>query len=139
MQTRKLRNRLRRTRSKYSRAGQKTRKHLGGAVVTPPKVVYGRLHAKWCGHCHALQKIWPSVVREINNKTKKEEYKSVSIEQSEEARKLPWVNKQFVKTGNPLAVQGGYPTLFKIVDGKVHYYEGERSVPSIVQFVVKTA
>jgi hypothetical protein len=152
MQTRKLRKQLRRSRSIYSRS-RKTRQsarrqsgrrqplqsqppHLvGERLYSPPKVVYGRIHATWCGHCQHLEKMWPSVIREINNKTKKGEYKAVSIEQTEEAKKLPWVNKHFVKSGAPLAIQGGYPTVFKIVNGGVQYYNGERTAKGIAEFV----
>ncbi len=144
MQTRKLRKQLRRSRSIYSRS-RKTRQsarrqplqllYLGKGVLSAPKVVYGRIHAKWCGHCQHLEKMWPSVIREINNKTKKGEYKAISIEQTEEAKKLPWVNKHFVKSGAPLAIQGGYPTVFKIVNGGVQYYNGERTAKGIAHFV----
>lgn len=124
---------FRRTRSRIGKKTQKrTQKRVYGGAT---KVVYGRIHANWCGHCKQLQQIWPSVVREINSKTK--HYKAVSIEQSEEDKKVPWVNKHFVKTGAPLAVQGGYPTIYKVVDGRVHYYNGPREPKLIAEFVTK--
>jgi len=136
MATRKIRNLLRRSRSNISKSNRNTRKHLGGALTTPPKIIFGRIHAVWCGHCINLNKLWSSILREIKQHTKKEEVKFISIKQNEESKKLPWENKHFIKSGAPVSVQGGYPTLFKIVDGQVHYYNGPREPKSIAEFVI---
>jgi hypothetical protein len=129
--TRKLFKKIRRTVSKYT--GRATRK---SRLASPPDIIYGRIHANWCGHCKELDGIWKSIVRKVRYSTPKDSAKGISIEQKQEAQKIPWVNKYYVKKGKPLAIQGGYPTLFKIVNAEVHYYNGERTPEAIAKWIV---
>jgi ribosomal protein L27 len=46
-----------------------------------------------------------------------------------QTNELNELNKQH---GANVAVQGGYPTIYKIVDGKVEYYNGERTAAKLV-------
>ena len=55
--------------------------------------------------------------------------------ESAETGKLDELNQ---KHGSEVAVQGGYPTIYKIKKGgKVEYYNGERTVPKLVGWALQ--
>ena len=58
------------------------------------------------------------------------------VEQSEEAVGLNRINRLYRKGAvKQVALQGGYPTIFKIVKGKLSYYSGERTSDALVEWV----
>ena len=51
------------------------------------------------------------------------EIRYIEIEQSAEQSKVDEVNKKYLQnSATKLALQGGYPTIFKIVNGNIEYY-----------------
>lgn len=108
-----------------------TRKHI--QQNAPSVVVVGKIFAHWCGHCQTLLPEWEKLVRAIDTKQKinkftNTKYKFVEIEQSEQEAGIARVNHLYlVNTGHSLAIQGGFPTLFKITDGTLEYYNGPRT------------
>ncbi len=90
-------------------------------------IVVGKLYMVGCGHCDALVQPW--------NKMKKNVEKKVMVAgdiEAAETGKLAELNK---KHGSNVEVQGGYPTIYKIKpDGKVEYYNGERTAKELIRW-----
>jgi hypothetical protein len=78
-------------------------------------------------------------MRKILSKTK-DKYRFVSIEQSKEARDLERLNKYLglVEDEKKVQMKEGYPTIFKVVDGVVEYYNGPRMTQNLVNWVKET-
>ena len=102
------------------------------------QIFVGRLHANWCIHCKSLAPEWAKM-RKILSKTK-DKYRFVSIEQSKEARDLERLNKYLglVEDEKKVQMKEGYPTIFKVVDGVVEYYNGPRMTQNLVNWVKET-
>lgn len=99
-----------------------------------PAVVVGKIHAKWCSHCIALVPEWEKMTQQL--KQKHPNIMVEEVEQSEEATGLNRINRLYRKrTATQVALQGGYPTIFKIVKGKLSYYNGERKADALVEWV----
>lgn len=102
------------------------------------QVFVGRLHANWCIHCKSLKPEWAKM-KKILSKTKGK-YRFVSIEQSKEAHDLERLNKYLgiVEDDKKVQMKEGYPTIFKVVDGVVEYYNGPRMTQNLVNWVKET-
>ena len=102
------------------------------------QIFVGKLHANWCIHCKSLAPEWAKM-RKILSKTK-DKYRFVSIEQSKEARDLERLNKYLglVEDEKKVQMKEGYPTIFKVVDGVVEYYNGPRMTQNLVNWVKET-
>ena len=102
------------------------------------QIFVGRLHANWCIHCKSLKPEWAKM-KKILSKTKGK-YRFVSIEQSKEAHDLERLNKYLglVEDEKKVQMKEGYPTIFKVVDGVVEYYNGPRMTPNLVNWVKET-
>ena len=103
------------------------------------QIFVGKLHANWCIHCKSLAPEWAKM-RKILSKTK-DKYRFVSIEQSKEAHDLERLNKYLgiVEDDKKVQMKEGYPTIFKVVDGVVEYYNGPRITQSLVNWVKETS
>lgn len=100
----------------------------------PDIVVVGKIFAHWCGHCQTLLPEWKKLVHVIKTKQKinsksNTKYVFIEIEQSQQDAKITRINNTYLKEPHQskLALQGGFPTLFKITDGKLEYYNGPRT------------
>jgi len=102
------------------------------------QIFVGKLHANWCIHCKSLAPEWARM-RKILSKTK-DKYRFVSIEQSKEAHDLERLNKYLglVEDEKKVQMKEGYPTIFKVVDGVVEYYNGPRMTQNLVNWVKET-
>ncbi len=103
------------------------------------QIFVGKLHANWCIHCKSLAPEWAKM-RKILSKTK-DKYRFVSIEQSKEARDLERLNKYLglAEDDKKVQMKEGYPTIFKVVDGVVEYYNGPRMTQNLVNWVKETS
>ena len=103
------------------------------------QIFVGKLHANWCIHCKSLNPEWAKM-KKILSKTKGK-YRFVSIEQSKEAHDLERLNKYLglVEDDKKVQMKEGYPTIFKVVDGVVEYYNGPRITQSLVNWVKETS
>ena len=99
-------------------------------------IVVGKIHAKWCRHCKSLGREWPKMKADIKKRLG-HKYNIVfsDIEQTDEKLKVDKINNQFLTNSNEkLSVQGGYPTLYKIVGGKLEYYNGNRTASELANW-----
>ena len=90
------------------------------------KTVVGKLYMNGCIHCDNLVEPWNQMKKKIGGKV--EVAKDI---ESAETNELDKLNNKY-KTN--VAMQGGYPTIYKIVGGKVEYYNGERTAPALIKW-----
>jgi thiol-disulfide isomerase/thioredoxin len=88
-------------------------------------VIVGKIYADWCGYCQMMQDDWDNLKRDLGE-NKKIEFVD-DIEQKNETGRVNDVNEKYLKKSPlKLSLQGGYPTIFKIKNGKISYFNGER-------------
>ncbi len=93
----------------------------------PNKIVVGYIHADWCGHCTALKPVWAQMKKIIPMHLVVYE----DINSNHQDARIAKLNKTYgVNMGTPQ----GYPYIFKIVDGKIHEYSGERSAQKMADW-----
>ena len=86
------------------------------------KVIVGKVYANWCGHCKNLKPEWNRMKTNIHKKKGKKHIVYAEVEENEIGTKL----QNIEKTHNVKVNVTGYPTLFRIVGGKIEYYNGNR-------------
>jgi hypothetical protein len=86
-------------------------------------VTIGKIWAKWCPHCISLIPVWHKMKKLIGKNTKT----APTYMETEEAdlNKIDEYN-QTNPNGTFIDAARGYPTIYKIVGGKVEYYSGAR-------------
>ena len=89
--------------------------------IDTSKPVIGKVFAKWCGHCKTLMPIWDEMKNEIMNKFPNK-YTFSEIEDTQKDVKFAAIKKNY----NVDLKADGFPTLFKIQNGKVEYYNKAR-------------
>lgn len=90
------------------------------------EVVVGKLYMNGCGHCESLKEPWSKMESKIGGKIKVEKIESAEMED-----RLAKLNKEH---DSDVAIQGGYPTIFKIKNKKVEYYNGERTADALIKW-----
>ena len=93
-------------------------------------LVVGKVHAKWCGHCEALVPEWSKMKAIL--KKKKHGIQYVEIEEKHKEKGLAEVKQKY---GVDVEVKG-YPVVFKIENGKLDYYEGQRTAEQMADWYV---
>ena len=99
------------------------------------KQVIGKIYADWCGHCTALIPEWKIMKDNIQNNFP-DKYIFSEIEETNKDTEVAKINKMFVYKSNKVDVQGGYPTIYKIQNGKVEYYTGARQAPDMESWFI---
>jgi hypothetical protein len=104
-------------------------------------VVVGKIYWEQCGACIALKPEWIKMKKYIRKLSKNNsnvsyvfnEIKSGDTEQT----LINKINEKYLSNSeNKLAIQGGYPTLFKIKDNILSYFEGSRTLDNLIKFYV---
>jgi thiol-disulfide isomerase/thioredoxin len=109
----------------------KTRKNRVPVKTIP--VTIGKIWAKWCPHCITLIPAWDKMKQIIRKKTRADP-QYMEVEESE-----LYKIEQFNKTnpnGTFIDSARGYPTIYKIVGGKVEYYTGEREPKKMAEWAL---
>ena len=100
----------------------------------------GRIHADWCGHCVALKDQWAKLKHKFHQNVGRS-LKRVTIEhhdfEDSEDRKRQghFVDKELEHYNNThlahspikVALQNGYPTIFRVLNGHLEYHSGDRT------------
>ena len=117
--------------------------------INKPKqtLVVGKIFADWCGHCVALKKEWEKMKRYIKlnmgRKFKNVQIEFVEIGDTEANKKAgktvdgmieEFNNKHMSASSEKLALDGGYPTVFKYCNCKLEYYKGERTADALYKW-----
>ena len=129
--TNKIHKRKQKHRITRNKKNKVTRKQLlnikKNKKVLP--IVYGKLYMTGCIHCEHLAPEWEILKKHLD-------VVCYDIERSEEYTKLPKFNNMY-KPYEPLQIQGGYPTIYKLHTrgGAIVYYNGPRDNVSILKWV----
>uniref|UniRef100_A0A6C0HAV1 Thioredoxin domain-containing protein n=1 Tax=viral metagenome TaxID=1070528 RepID=A0A6C0HAV1_9ZZZZ len=97
-------------------------------------ITIGLVYAEWCGHCQALKPEWEKL-KETLSKNKKCNIFEVEDSDVNKDAKLKSVGKKI--NGGSIQVNG-FPTLFKILNGNVEYYNGERTFDALLKWANRT-
>ena len=95
----------------------------------PSPIIIGKVYADWCGHCQALKPKWEQLKKILP----KGRVQTVEIEEAETDKRA-----QFEKTHKKTINVSGYPTIFKIANGKIEYYSGPREPEDMKRWVLST-
>jgi len=96
-------------------------------------IIVGKIYANWCGHCQALKPEWAKMKKIIRRKGRGKKVKFVEIEESQMADKLPKFQQQY----NVQVDANGFPSLFRLANGKVDYYQGNRSAHPMAEWYLR--
>ena len=96
-------------------------------------VTIGKIWARWCPHCITLIPAWDKMKKLVNQNSRvKPDY--MEVEESE-LYKIEQFN-QTNPNGTFVDSARGYPTIYKIVGGKVEYYAGERDAVKMAEWAL---
>ena len=115
--------------------------HARHVPTHPPKLVLGKIYADWCGHCRELQPKWEIIENELPKRFPPNSpplvYKVEDANMDDSATGLATMKQYLSNPDEKVELQQGYPTIFKIVNGKVSYYDGPREVMPIISWAMK--
>jgi thiol-disulfide isomerase/thioredoxin len=89
-------------------------------------IIVGKVYANWCGHCTHLKPIW----RKLKTVSQNPNTQFVDFEESENEKRRQFEHN----TGVSLEVNA-YPTIFKIVNRKVHYYKRRPTMDDMLKWI----
>lgn len=93
-------------------------------------LIVGKIYATWCGHCKALKPEWAKMKKIIKRKGRGKKIQYVEIEESQMTDELP----KFKRQHNIDLQANGFPTLFKLENGRVEYYQNSREADKMVDW-----
>ena len=106
-----------------------------------PKLILGKIYAEWCGHCKNLAPKWNVIEKEIPKRfpynSKPLVYKVEESHMNDEKLGLATLKPYLANPDENVELQGGYPTIFKIVNGTLSYYEGPREIGPIITWAME--
>lgn len=117
------------------------------SAISKKDLIIGKIHADWCGHCVALKPEWEKIKNimkyEIGRSIKGWNINIVEIGDTKENKKMgktvDLMVAEFNKTHlTNLALNGGYPTIFKFCNGKLEYFDGPHTSHEIWKWVKKS-
>ena len=102
-------------------------------------VIIGLVYAEWCGHCKELKPEWEAfktAVKKDRKLSNKCGIFEVEDSDSMKSAKLASMNKKI--KGGEIQVNG-FPTLFKISNGEVQYFQGGlRNAATLLEWARQT-
>jgi thiol-disulfide isomerase/thioredoxin len=106
-----------------------------------PTLVVGKIYADWCGHCKTLEPKWEifdkKITKRFDKKNKPLVYKVEESDIDDPAVGLESLRVHLADPTEKVSVQGGYPTIFKIVNGVLSYYDGPREVGPMIMWAMQ--
>lgn len=109
------------------------------AAAADKKIVCGKLFASWCHFCKELKGPWKKVIAMMQrDKSMVCVSKEMALgDEKDEQKQQDMLTSltQELQAKQNIAVQGGYPTIFKLDPfNNVVYFEGPRTVEGLYQF-----
>ena len=107
-------------------------------------LVIGKIFASWCHHCRELKSEWKKIKNimkyEMGRSIKNQNINIVEIGDTDKNKKMGKTVDSMIAEFNKtyltnLAVNGGYPTIFKFCNGKLEYFHGLRTSHEIWKWV----
>jgi thiol-disulfide isomerase/thioredoxin len=122
------------SKSKYPNNKKQSRDKSDSNKIPINPIVIGKIYADWCGHCVSLKPIWDELKTQMKNADKK--FVFIEIEENEMKGGAEKVNNEYLQNSTQkLELQGGFPTLFKIQNGQLEYYNKARDLPSLTNWL----
>jgi thiol-disulfide isomerase/thioredoxin len=124
---------------------EETKKSDGGTDNTltgnKPSLVLGEIYAEWCGHCKDLAPKWTVIEKELPKRfpsnSKPLVYKVEESNMDDAKVGLETMQPYLANPSEKVEIQGGYPTIFKIVNGQVSYFDGPREIGPIITWAME--
>ncbi len=91
--------------------------------------IVGKLYANWCDACKALEDNWTKMKAQVGGKVKFNDIESENMDAE--------LKKFNAENNTNVALQGGYPTIYKVEGTNVSYYEGDRSVDDMAKWALE--
>jgi hypothetical protein len=106
----------------------------------PKHILVGKIYSDKCVFCTQLKPTWEKLKKNLTTKFPNIEFKEIDDKQFDTGNYKTKFYKDNTDLTSKLTLNGGYPTIFKIVDkGEPEYYENDRSVDALTKWaVVKT-
>lgn len=105
------------------------------------KLVLGKIYAEWCGHCKILAPKWEIIEKELPKRFPAKSpplvYKVEESKMDDSSTGLETMKQYLANPSENVELQGGYPTIFKIVNGSLSYYDGPREVGTIISWAME--
>jgi hypothetical protein len=101
-------------------------------------IVYGKLYSTTCIHCINLEPIWEQLVAHFKKNPKSPSghvYTEMSVENSQLANGIATINHKYL-ANSPSKMESpmGFPTIFRIYDGKLEYFNGNRDYNTLLRW-----
>jgi len=93
------------------------------------KPIYGRIHAKWCGHCTGMKEDWEALRKKTEN-----DMTCIDIEEKHVPKKIPRFNK-LVHPNPELKPPSGYPYIFRVVNNQLEEHSGNRDIDTLYNWL----
>ena len=114
-------------------------------------IVIGKIYADWCGHCVALKPEWEKMKRlvrlQMGRKLNHVHIDIIEMGDTEENKAagktvdglIAEFNAKYLPAADPSmkVTSNGFPTIFKVCNGKVEYYQGERLGQSMYKWATQ--
>lgn len=97
------------------------------------KTFYGKFWMENCPHCVAIVGVWKDVVDTMRNKNV--QYYDIDIEQTNVNKGKEFI-KEVSSTQGEIPVNG-YPTIYKIKNGEIQTFDGNRTKEEIINWLEK--
>lgn len=130
----KTHTRHRRPKQKRNKKQTKSRRHRGGKRGGNGNLgkVVGKIYSKGCSHCVELKIPWDDLTTSL-----KEKVVFKDIEASKMDDELETLNNTYLNgSEQKVSLQQGFPTIYKIDNGKVSYYDGIREIEPMKSWIL---
>ena len=91
--------------------------------------IVGKLYANWCDACKDIAENWTEMKAKVGGKVKFNDIESENMDAE--------LEKFNAENNTNVALQGGYPTIYKVEGTNVSYYEGDRSVDDMAKWALE--
>ena len=115
---------------KFKKASARRKPRASTRKLKGEPIIVGKIYANWCGHCHALKPEWKKMRKILKRKPNGRKYKFVEIEETQMDKKM----SQFQEDHNVQLQANGFPSLFRLENGKLDYYAGPRTAHQMAEW-----